>query len=65
MTDSPALVSELEGVFGASSTAAFGSAVFFENNRLPAISFLWLMRRSKSTDIFAARRGQDLVKRNG
>jgi hypothetical protein len=31
MTDRPALVSELEGVFGASSAAAFGSSVFFES----------------------------------
>ena len=30
MMDSPALVRELEGVFGAASSAAFGSSVFFE-----------------------------------
>ncbi len=29
--DRPALVRELEGVFGASSSAAFGSSVFFES----------------------------------
>lgn len=30
MTDKPALVGELEGVFGGASAAAFGSSVFFE-----------------------------------